>query len=75
VTLNGNGIINILLNGIYTEQGAKRTDNLDGTGAIPDPTSGNVNTSQTGTYTLEYAYTDRAGNTGNVTRTVNINIL
>jgi hypothetical protein len=47
VTLNGSGIINILLNGTYSEQGAKRTDNLDGTGTISSPTSGNVNTSQT----------------------------
>jgi hypothetical protein len=39
VSLNGSGTMNILLNGSYTEQGAKRTDNLDGTGGISAPTS------------------------------------
>jgi hypothetical protein len=71
VTLNGSGIINILLDESYTEEGADWTDNLDGTGSISYPTNGTVNVHQTGTYILEYFRTDRAGNTGNtVTRTI-----
>jgi hypothetical protein len=37
----------MLLSGTYTEAGAKWTDNLDGSGAIAKPTTGNVNVNQT----------------------------
>jgi hypothetical protein len=58
----------------YTEEWATRTDNTDWSWTILTPTSGTVNTNQPWTYTLEYTYTDTAGNTGNtVTRTVIVN--
>ena len=36
------------------------------------PTSGSVNTNVAGTYILEYTYVDASGNTGTVTRTINV---
>lgn len=54
------------------EYGASWIDAIDGSGTNV-VTSGTVNTSVVGVYTIEYTYTDYAGNTGNiVTRTVNV---
>jgi hypothetical protein len=55
---------------MYNEAGAIRVDAVDGTGFLAGATSGSVDSSLTGTYTLEYSKTDRAGNTGTTTRTV-----
>ncbi len=58
---------------IYTDQTATWTDNVDGSGTITPASSGTVDTSTLGTYTLEYTHTDVAGNIGNtVTRDVTV---
>lgn len=72
VVLYGSSPITIERLGIYTELGAYRTDAVDGSGTVPTPSSGTVNTSIAGTYLLTYLYVDAAGNTGTVTRTVNV---
>ena len=54
----------------FTDQGANRTDNVDGSDHIV-AVSGSVNTSVVGTYILTYTYTDLGGNPSNIaTRTV-----
>jgi hypothetical protein len=74
VTLSWSTAITLTLGDSYTEEWATRTDNTDWSWTILTPTSGTVNTNQPWTYTLEYTYTDTAGNTGNtVTRTVIVN--
>jgi hypothetical protein len=71
VQLNGVTTGWILLSGTYIESGAIRSDNLDGTGMITGATNNVVvNSVTTGTYTLEYLHTDRAGNTGSAVRTI-----
>lgn len=70
VTLVGASTLNLPQGALYQEQGAKWTDNIDGSGTIVTPTSGTINTMIPGTYTLTYSYTDQAGNIGSVTRTV-----
>jgi Domain of unknown function (DUF5011)/Bacterial Ig-like domain len=73
VTLQWSGSISLLQGSSYIEDGATWTDNIDGSGGIATASSGIVDTSTLGTYTLEYTYTDMAGNIGNtVTRTINI---
>jgi hypothetical protein len=72
VTLNGSWTINVEFGSGYTEFGATRTDNADGTWTISTPTSGSVITWTLGTYTLYYIRTDTAGNTGQAIRTVNV---
>ena len=73
VTLSGLSPMTIAQGWSYTEQGATRTDNIDGTWTIASPTSGSVNTAVIGIYVLEYNYTDTGGNISNtVTRTVNV---
>ncbi len=71
LTLVGSGTQSIEQGSVYTDLGATWTDAVDGSGALPIASSGTVDTSFTGTYILEYTYTDAASNTGNiVTRTV-----
>ncbi|MCX6824097.1 MAG: DUF5011 domain-containing protein [candidate division SR1 bacterium] len=70
VMLNGLGTVNIAYGNTYTELGATWNDLHDGTGnAI---SSGIVNTSIIGPYTIEYYRVDQSSNTGNIFRTVNV---
>lgn len=72
ITLTGDAVVNVPLNGTYTELGATWTDNVDGSGAaiVGGDT---VNTAVVGTYIVTYNYTDAAGNIADqVTRTVNV---
>jgi hypothetical protein len=71
VTLNGNSIISIYSWSTYTELWATWTDNVDWSSTI-NPTSGSVNTNLTWTYILEYQKIDNAGNTGSVSRIVQV---
>ena len=58
---------------VFTDSGADWTDDFDGSASITAASSGTVDTTTLGTYTLEYSYTDFAGNIGNtVTRTVTV---
>ena len=72
VTLSGSAIDTIFSGATYTDSGASWTDNVDGTGDILTFNSGTLNTSVTGSYIVEYFYVDAAGNTGSVTRTINV---
>jgi Domain of unknown function (DUF5011) len=72
VSLNGSSIITILLYTNYIDSGALWSDNIDGSGTIAFPLSWSVQTWVIGTYVLTYSHTDKARNTGSVTRTVHV---
>ena len=73
VTLSGSETVIVTEWGIYTEEGATWTDNVDGSGVISVATSGSVDVNTIGEYTLEYTYIDVAWNEGNtVSRTVEV---
>jgi len=73
ITLIGEAIVTISKNGTFTDEGATVTDNVDAETTIY-ATGGEVNTSEAGTYTLTYDYTDAAGNKADtVRRTVIVN--
>lgn len=68
ITLSGSDSLTITQGGDYIEQGASAVDNVDG--ALSVTTSGVVDTSTVGTYTITYSATDQAGNAATETRTV-----
>lgn len=72
VKLNGESSITLTEGDVYNEQGATASDETDGdiTGNIQ--TSGTVDTSKAGTYTITYNVSDKALNTASVTRTVTV---
>ncbi|MFL2594248.1 MAG: beta strand repeat-containing protein [Flavobacteriaceae bacterium] len=71
ISLQGNNPLTIQYNETYTELGATATDVEDG--AITNiTTSGTVNSSILGTYTVQYSVTDSSGATTVVERTVNV---
>ena len=72
MTLIGSGTITLTNGAVYTESGATWSDAVDGTGAIAAASSGSVNTTTAGTYTLTYRKVDAAGNTGSTIRTVTV---
>jgi len=65
ITLNGASSMTIEKGGVYTELGATTNE-----GAIS--TSGSVDTSTIGVYTITYSATDNAGNSANKARTINV---
>ena len=81
VTLVGFDPETIAQGSVYSELGADWTDNVDGSGNIFIGTyadtgsfqfSGSVNALLVGTYVREYLKVDSSGNTGSITRTVNV---
>ena len=71
ITLTGDSVVYLAIGDSYVDDGATANDNYDGvlTGAIV--TSGTVNTSTVGTYTISFNVTDSNGNQATqVTRTV-----
>ena len=68
ITLNGLSTLSILVGSSYTDAGATAVDNVDGSIAVS--TTGTVNTSTPGTYTITYTATDDANNTATKIRTV-----
>lgn len=70
ITLNGENPIIIYIGSIYTDPGAKATDNIDG--PIPVIITGSVDTNTIGTYTITYTATDNAGNSASITRTIKV---
>lgn len=68
ITLNGAESLELTAGGTYTELGATATDNVDSTVTVT--TSGSVDTSTAGSYTITYTATDRAGNTASKTRSI-----
>ena len=63
ITLNGNANMNVVLNGTFTDPGATTDE-----GTLT--TSGSVDVTTAGTYTITYSSTDATGNTATATRTV-----
>jgi hypothetical protein len=72
ITLVGSSSINLSVGDTYSESGATAADNYDGDLTSSIVTSGTVDTSTGGTYTITYAATDSNGNTGQTSRTVNV---
>ena len=70
ITISGTNPIDVVKNSTYTDAGATAFDDLDKTVIVS--TSGNVDTSVLGTYTLIYTAGDSSGNTATATRTVNV---
>ena len=71
ITLVGNATVTISLGDPYLDAGATATDNVDGSVSVI--TTGSVNTTVPGTYTLTYSASDTAGNLAKpVTRTVTV---
>ncbi|MDR2190101.1 MAG: DUF5011 domain-containing protein [Candidatus Peribacteria bacterium] len=71
LTLNGSETVIVEVGASYTDQGAIRTDNYDGTGTVY-AFSGSVNTGIVGEYVLYYRYIDADDNVGTITRTVKV---
>ena len=74
ITLNGSSTINLRVGEVYTELGAKATDDIDGDITTKIITTGTVNTGVAGTYTITYTVSDTAGNVATATRTINITV-
>lgn len=73
MTLSGSSTQTIAFGATFSDSGATFSDGLDGTGVITTASSGTVNSSVAGAYTLQYWKVDAAGNTSNtVTRTVTV---
>ena len=71
IAINGSSELTITAGTAYTEQGATCTDDTDG--SLQVTTTGTVDTSSPGTYTVTYACTDSSGNNAAaVTRTVTV---
>jgi tetratricopeptide (TPR) repeat protein len=72
IELTGDESMHIVVGERFREPGFSAVDNLDGnmTGSVK--TSGYVNTSNPGTYTITYSVTDGAGNTTKRERFVNV---
>ncbi|MCF7561630.1 DUF5011 domain-containing protein [Sabulilitoribacter multivorans] len=74
ISLNGASTINISIGGVYTEEGATATDNIDGDISANIVIGGDtVDTNTPGTYLVTYNVSDAAGNPATeVVRTVNV---
>lgn len=70
ITINGDANITLILGENYEELGASATDQRDGD--VNVTTTGSVDTSTEGTYTIAYTATDIAGNEVTATRIVTI---
>ena len=69
ISLNGSSSIELTVGDTYTEAGATATDDVDA--SVTVTSTGSVDTTQTGTYTVVYSATDQAGNQADpVTRTI-----
>ncbi len=68
ITLNGIAQINLTKGDTYSEAGATAMDNKDG--VLPVTTTGGVDTSKIGTYTITYTAVDKANNAATKTRTI-----
>ena len=70
ITLTGSSTISVAVGTNWTDPGATATDDVDGDLTSSITTSGAINTSNTGTFTISYSVSDAAGNTASVNRTV-----
>ena len=72
IKLIGNDTISIYQGDTYKEQGATATDNVDGNITNRIIISGHIDTSKTGTYTLEYSIEDSYKNKAKTFRTIHV---
>ena len=70
ITVHGDNPATVVLGSSYADAGATANDAEDGTVSVS--TTGTVDTTTAGTYTINYSATDKAGNTGTASRTVNV---
>jgi len=70
ITLNGESYIQLTQTQTYQELGATATDNIDGN--LEVTIDGEVNTTQSGVYTIIYSAIDSSGNVATIERTVKI---
>ena len=70
IKLNGLSTIKLRLNETYTEAGATASDEEDGDLTSQIETSGKVDTTKAGTYTITYKVKDSSGKEAKVTRKV-----
>jgi hypothetical protein len=70
ITINGSNPDSVELGTAYTDPGATAFDEYHGTTSVTS--SGTVDTSTAGSYTITYTATDKDGNTATATRTVNV---
>ncbi|MCU7522807.1 MAG: DUF5011 domain-containing protein, partial [Ignavibacteria bacterium] len=71
ITMNGSTPVTVNKGSTYADAGATATDNVDGTVTVTS--TGSVNPSVVGTYTITYNATDSSGNAAtSVTRTINV---
>ena len=70
ITVLGSDLLSHYFGTVYTDAGATCTDNNDTTCAVVS--TGTVNISMTGSYTIIYTATDAAGNASSKTRAVTI---
>ena len=73
ITLKGKPTVTIEQGTKYTDAGATAKDDVDG--VVEVTTSGSVDTSKVGTYTITYTATDEAGNEATKTRKVKVILL
>ena len=69
VTVTGDNPATVELAGTYEDAGATATD---ASGDVTVVTTGTVDTTKVGVYTITYTSTDASGNAGTATRTVNV---
>jgi len=70
ITVIGDNPLTVGVGNAFNDPGARATDDVDG--AVTVVSSGEVDTSALGTYTIAYSATDRAGNTSRAERTVHV---
>jgi len=71
ITITGSWIVTVILNASYSDAGATCSDNLDTTCTVTS--SGTVDTTTIGWYTIDYDVTDASGNAAStVTRIINV---
>ena len=74
ITIIGGSTLSLNIGDTYTELGATAYDNVDGDISLKIITTGTVNTSVAGNYTITYTVSDMSGNIGTATRTVNVSV-
>ena len=72
ITLNGEANITLNVGDTYTEKGATAKDDTDGDISNKITTSGTVNTSKAGKYTISYSVKNSKGKTTTVKRTITV---
>ena len=70
ITVAGDNPASVIWGAVYADAGASAMDDVDGSVGVN--ATGTVNTAVLGTYTINYAATDAASNTGTASRTVNV---